>query len=80
MYDFLSGVKVTSDTKFIALDNPSELRQNISARLKICLVNYIANRGNFILLMTTTTKISKSLEIIENLLQLRQCVSLEIIL
>jgi len=25
VYDFLSGVKVTSDTKFIALDNPSEL-------------------------------------------------------
>ena len=27
MYDFLSGVKVTNETKFIALDNPRELRQ-----------------------------------------------------
>ncbi len=26
VYDFLSGVKVTNETKFIALDNPSELR------------------------------------------------------
>ena len=27
VYDFLSGVKVTSETKFLALDNPAEMTQ-----------------------------------------------------
>ena len=34
VYEFLSGVKVTSETKFIALDNPSELRKGLAKTIR----------------------------------------------